>query len=471
MAKLKICYILSTTEGGTWAFEQLRELQSCYDCDVSVVLSGNTGTLVERFNEESIPVHAADFNFMLPSDIFSLPSKILKLVRFLRHERFDIIQTHLFPSMIIGRIAGWLADVPVRLSMIAGPFHLEAYTPRWVDKTTEWMDTAIIPSCEYSRQLYCTMGVSEHRLAVVYYGPDERRFDSSKIIPAGLRDQYSWPEDTPLIGMIAYFYPKLGINRWTPPFLQGKAIKGHEDLIRAALIVLEEFPSAKFLMVGNGWGDAGQEVMQSMQLLVAELGLQESVLFTGHRTDIPQIYRDLDVAVQPSLNENLGGTIEALLMECPTVVTRAGGLVDTVIDGKTGIQVNIADPSDLAKGILHLLRNPDEAKILGKAGRALMLERFTLSVTVKELNNLYKRLLTDRSRGYRLYIALGRFIILGMLGFFVALRFFLLDIRLLPRWDHGWRPWHFLSRKKWLYRINSFDGYVCTKTSWRPWKK
>ena len=46
--------------------------------------------------------------------------------------------------------------------------------------------------------------------------------------------------------MIAYFYPKLGANRWTPPSLHGKAIKGHEDLIRAAPLVLREFPNANF---------------------------------------------------------------------------------------------------------------------------------------------------------------------------------------------------------------------------------
>ena len=70
--KLKVCYLLSTTEGGAWAFEQLRELRNRYDYDVSVVLSGSSGTLVDRFNAEAIPVYSADFDFMRPSDIFYL---------------------------------------------------------------------------------------------------------------------------------------------------------------------------------------------------------------------------------------------------------------------------------------------------------------------------------------------------------------------------------------------------------------
>src|SRR5205814_808808 len=114
-------------------------------------------------------------------------------------------------------------------------------------------------------------------------------------------------------------------------------------------------------------------------------GLQDNVIFTGFRSDVPQVYRDLDVSVQPSLNENLGGTIESLLMECPTVATRVGGLTESVVDGETGVSVNPGDPADLARGILSLLRDPQAARTLGKVGRARMLARFTLQRTVADL--------------------------------------------------------------------------------------
>ena len=121
--------------------------------------------------------------------------------------------------------------------------------------------------------------------------------------------------------------------RWIPPVLHGKALKGHEHLIRAAPIVLDEFPHTKFLLVGNGWEEGGRQQMERMRALTIELGLEDSVIFTGFRTDVPRIYRDLDISVQPSLNENLGGTIESLLMERPTIVTRVGGLIDSVAAG------------------------------------------------------------------------------------------------------------------------------------------
>jgi glycosyltransferase involved in cell wall biosynthesis len=279
-------------------------------------------------------------------------------------------------------------------------------------------------------------------LHVVYYSPDTNRFDVKNTPAAGLREEFGWAADTPLIGMIAYFYPKLGANRWIPSTLHNKAIKGHEDLIRATPLILKEFPQAKILLIGSAWGELGEEVMQSMKALVAELGLQDHVYFTGHRQDIPNIYQDLNVSIQASLNENLGGTIEALLMECPTVVTRVGGLIDTVIDGKTGLQVNVADPADLAAGIVRMLQNPQQAKEFAKAGRAYMLEKFTLKSTVDDLNKLYQHYLNIKPSGYRLYKTFYRFILLAVFGFFISLRFFILDICFLPRWDLGWRPWN-----------------------------
>jgi glycosyltransferase involved in cell wall biosynthesis len=387
--RLKICHVVATTEGASWVFEQLRGLRDRHGHDVAVVLNGASGALVDRFRAEAIRVHVADFDFTSSPDLLDLPRKVLALARLFRRERFDVVQTHLFHSMIIGRIAGWIANVPVRLSMIAGPFHLEAYTPRWIDRATAWMDTGIIASCEHTLKLYRACGVSARRLSLIYYGPDESKFDPANLRRGLVRQEFSWPADAPLIGMVAIFYTEFGRNRWTPPVLHGRAGKGHEELIHATPIVLREFPNAKFLLVGPAWHAGGEKFLARMQALVAELGLKESVVFTGLRNDVPQIYRDLDVSVQASLNENLGGTIESLLMQCPTVATRVGGLTDSIVDGVTGVLVSPADPADVARGILRLLRDPKRARALGEAGRRRMLARFTLSKTIADLHALY----------------------------------------------------------------------------------
>jgi glycosyltransferase involved in cell wall biosynthesis len=205
-SKLKICHVVATTEGASWVFDQLRGLRDRYGHEVSVVLNGASGRLVDWFRAEAIPVHVVDFDFTSSPDLLGLPRKVLALAQLFRRERFDVVQTHLFHSMIIGRIAGWIAHVPVRLSMIAGPFHLEAYTPRWIDRATAWMDTGIIASCEHTLKLYRACGVSPRRLGLIYYGPDESKFDPANLRRGLVRQEFGWPADTPLIGMVAIFY-------------------------------------------------------------------------------------------------------------------------------------------------------------------------------------------------------------------------------------------------------------------------
>jgi glycosyltransferase involved in cell wall biosynthesis len=123
------------------------------------------------------------------------------------------------------------------------------------------------------------------------------------------------------------------------------------------------------------------------------------VIFTGRHEDVPSLLAAADVAVQCSLVENLGGTIEALLMERPVVATRAGGMPESVRDGETGLLVPPSDPEALAAAILRLLENRDEGAALGRAGRQLMLERFTFARMVDDIDAVYGRLSRGAAAG------------------------------------------------------------------------
>lgn len=154
----------------------------------------------------------------------------------------------------------------------------------------------------------------------------------------------------------------------------------------------------------------GEKYLSDVKALVHDLGLEQSVIFTGYRSDANRILREANVAVQAALNENLGGAIEALLMECPLVVTRVGGMVDAVRDGETGVLVNPLDSEDLARGIVGLLRDPQRARALGRAGRERMMTGFTLRHTVAALANLYQELARVQKprRYYNPFISFGR---------------------------------------------------------------
>ena len=414
-------------------FEQLRELRDKHGYDVTAIVSGDRGRLIDRLRSENIPFHVVNFRpgFGSPWTLLQLPIAVLRLARILRRERFDVVQTHVFATMMIGRPAAWLADVPARLAMIAGPFQLEAHTSRWIDRATWWMDTTLIPSCEESVRLCREMGIPDERLSLIYYTPDHRRFDPARTVSSNMRKRFGWPESTMVVGMIAYFYPRLSKSRWIPEYAHGRGVKGHDDLIKAAAIVLKQFPDAKFLLVGSGWTADGDKYQEEMKTMVRRFGLSDRVIFAGFQENVNGILRELNVAVQASLSENLGGTTEALLMECPLVATRVGGMVDTVKDGETGVLVNASDPSDLARGIIQLLSDPQRAHALGTAGRKAMLERFTLDHTVSELANLYERLLAKENERRMIFYPLAvvwRLLLAAPVFAYVAFRLFVVDM-------------------------------------------
>jgi glycosyltransferase involved in cell wall biosynthesis len=428
--RLKVCHIVTGTYGASWMCEQLRELRDQCGFEVAAIVSGVSGRLVDRLDAEAIPHFATNFEFNSLRAVLRAPRTILRIAFCLRRERFDIVQTHVFVSMVFGRIAGWLADVPVRVSMISGPFHLKAHSSRWIDRSTHWMETALVPSCEESLRLCREMGVAEEKLNLIYYGADEHRFDPVSTPPINIRQQFGWSQDTPVICMVAYFYPRFSATRWRPPFVHGRAPKGHEDLVKAAPTVLAQFPSAKILLVGSGQSAAGTAYMEEIKELVRHMNLEESITFAGFQPNINSLLREVDVAVQPSLDENLGGTLEALLMECPLVATRVGGMVDTVRDKETGLLVNPASPRELADAIIQLLSNPEQARALGRAGRELTLKRFTLRRTASDLAELYQRLLAkeERRRGfYKPLTSLRRMILAVPILLYLAIRLFFVD--------------------------------------------
>ena len=225
--------------------EQLRELRERFGHDVYACVIREDCDFADRLRAAGIKCFSLEFGYQTLKQMALMPLTIIKVARLFRRERFDVVQTHLIAAMIAGRIAGWLADVPVRLAMIASPWHLEARISRYIDRDTAWMESGLIASCEQTARLYEQMGIAPGKIFLIYYGPDERRFDPQGTLPIGLREEFGWPAETPLVALVAYFYPENPKSGWVPETLFDRAIKGHEEFVGAAAVVLREFPNAR----------------------------------------------------------------------------------------------------------------------------------------------------------------------------------------------------------------------------------
>lgn len=405
---LRIVHMAGTDNGAPWMIAFLRE-QKAMGHDVAAILSGRNGTIAPILEREGIPFHTIEQDLFTSLSPVRAWRKIASVARLLRELRPDVLQTHLFQSVMIGRMAGWLADVPVRLSMNTGPYFLQGPPlMRNIEVELASLDTKVIASCELTRTLLVQFHVPPEHVELVYYTVDPATFDPARANGLRVRRELGLDPNRPVIGIVAYFYPPSHNELVTPAELLGRGPKGQDVLLRAVPRVLEEFPHAQFVLVGRGWGPLGAAYEKEMHELAHRLGIADSVHFPGERTDIPDVLASFDISLHCSLNENLGGSVESLLMARPMIATRVGGLVDTVLHEKTGLLVPPDDPVALSEAILRLLRDPAYAKELGENGRRFMLERFTLQRSVADLEAIYQREIARSPRGYRLRTRIAR---------------------------------------------------------------
>jgi glycosyltransferase involved in cell wall biosynthesis len=314
---------------------------------------------------------------------------ITRLAVLLRRERIDVSHTHTFDSIIIGRLAAWLARVPVRVAMTPGPLHLESDYLRHIDVATHRLDHCLIGGSAAVDRLYSRAGVPASRRTCVPYGADPAERDPGSADGTRVRREFGIAPHTPLIGQIAYFYP-VPEGPAMPPWLRGRGVKGHEVVVDAAALVLERYPDARFMLVGTGWGKLGDAHMLDIRRRCARRGIAHAVIFPGKRPDVADLLAAFDVSMQPSLSENYGGTVESLLMARPTIGSDTGGIPEVIVHERTGLLVPPGNATALAEAIVRLIDDPGLGERLGRAGREHIMPRWTTAECVAGVDRVYR---------------------------------------------------------------------------------
>jgi glycosyltransferase involved in cell wall biosynthesis len=395
---LRIVHIVGSAFAGGWAFHPLCRLR---DAGHRVYLiCPEDGPLPERARAAGVPTQIVPFPRRI-RHVHTAAAYVARVAAWLRQEQIDVVHNHLAPANVWGRLAAYAAGIPVRLTQWPGPLPLEIPASRRIEMALARLDSAIIASSTATQRIYEACGVMRGRIRLIYYGFPFDPFDP-EIDGSPIRREFGIAPDAPLVTMIAYMYSPLkerslrGLN-----VFGGFGLKGHEILIAAAARVREANPAARFLIVGDSLapGEAEQYKRRLYQM-VADLELQQTVLFAGKRADVPAILAASDVAVVPSLSENVGGAVEPLLMERPVVASAVGGLPDVVRDGETGYLVPPRDPEALAKELLHILSlSPVARREMGRRGRAIVRELFDLRTTVQQTEQLYYDILHAQGMG------------------------------------------------------------------------
>jgi glycosyltransferase involved in cell wall biosynthesis len=306
---------------------------------------------------------------------------LFALYRHFRRTRPLIVATHTAKAGTLGRLAAFLARVPIRVHTfhghVLGGYFGGALT--WFYATAERLLATITTqfvaiSPEIASELE-EMGIGRGKITVIRLGLDFESLGGAE--PGRLRAELGLQAGIPLIGIVGRLAP----------------VKAVDLFIDAAQLVLEEVPAARFVVVGDG------ELWDELHETVVHAGLDGKVFFTGWRHDLGSVYGDLDMVVCCSRSEGTPASlIEAGAAGLPVVGTRVGGMADIISDGLNGFLVPSADRQALARAMLTLVAEPDRARKMGRAGRRMSLERNASVRMAEEIDALYARLIESAGR-------------------------------------------------------------------------
>lgn len=298
------------------------------------------------------------------------------LFRYFRRERPAIVATHMAKAGTVGRLAAALAGVPV----IVHTFHghvLDGYFGRtatsfflWVERMLGRLTTQFIAiSPEVAADLQ-RLGIGRGKTTIVRLGLNLEHLSSAE--PGRLRGELGVPAEAPLVGIVGRLVP----------------IKALDLFLEASALVVAEHPDAHFAIVGDG------ELWDRVRADVDRMGLSARAHMTGWRRDLPAVYADLDIVVCCSLNEGTPvSLIEAAASGRPVIGTQVGGIPDIIAAGVNGLLVPSGDARALAGAIKELIEDPERRRLMGLAGRQMVLDRHSPERMVSEIKSVYARLL------------------------------------------------------------------------------
>lgn len=221
------------------------------------------------------------------------------------------------------------------------------------------------------------LGVEESKISLIFDSLDLDEFDK------GIN--------------IDYLYSEFGISREKLLFgIFGRIVgwKGIKEFIIASCEVIHKHPEAKAFIIG-GISDGNESYLTEIKELVDRSGMSKNIIFTGYRADIPAMMKLMDVVVHASIVPEPFGmvVIEAMAMGKPVIATKAGGPMDSVVDGKTGFLVHMKDTKQMANAIVKLLENPTLAGEMGRNGRKRTEEIFCKERYANQVEEVYASLL------------------------------------------------------------------------------
>jgi glycosyltransferase involved in cell wall biosynthesis len=294
----------------------------------------------------------------------------LRLAQYIRKNRIQIVHSYGFYSNVFTVPTAWLAGKSFVIASIRDTGDVLTPAQRLVQRMVCRLADCVLVNAEAIRDTLVEEGYAPGKIIVIRNGITLAKFGKRQRNSL-LRQDLALPLSAPLVVV----------------FSRLNQMKGIEYFLDAALILSERFPDVRFLVVGDG------ESRKELEDYACRLGLGQRTVFTGFRSDVPELLSEAAVSVLPSLSEGLSNSLlESMASGVPVVATNVGGNPEVIEDGVTGLLVPPRDSAALAAAVARVLEDKDLASRFAQAGIRRVAEIFSMERSVLETEHLYQRL-------------------------------------------------------------------------------
>jgi glycosyltransferase involved in cell wall biosynthesis len=295
------------------------------------------------------------------------PFKLLSFVNYLKREEIDTIFLNLSQDLKFGAIGGHLAQVNkiIYRRGSAIPIKDRFYTKFLLEDCV----TDIIANSKSTRETILentAEWLSEEKIKIIYNGIKLDKVDDAEV-NSSIREEFGIAKDEVLIANVGRLSRQ----------------KGHKYLVETVELMSRKINNFKVLIVGKG------ELEAEVKAEVKALGLEDHIIFTGFRTDVYSIMKQVDFLLHTALWEGFGFVIaEAMAAGRPVVSTDVSNISEIVVDGETSYLAESKNPEDIAEKAIRMIKNRERGQ-MGKLGKKIVKENFKFEDKVDQLEEIY----------------------------------------------------------------------------------
>lgn len=328
----------------------------------NIYLASGKGELREEF----IKNKAHYFELPLNTKAEISPNVLVsffKLLPILKDKRIDVIHANTRVTQVLAKLVWAKTGIPF-VSTCHGFFKKRFF--RLIFPC--WGNRVIAISQQVLSHLKDDFKVKEELIRLVRNGIDSDRFspvtsDTKKT----MKDKFVLGPG-PVIGIVA----RLSV------------VKGHEFLIKAMKLVLQDYPDAQLVIAGEG------KIKDDLINLTKKEAIEKQVFFIPNTLDTREVLSVFDIFVLPSLEEGLGlGLMEAMSMELAVIGSNIGGIKSLIQNDLTGFLFESKDIQGMSECIKILLKDPLKRKVLGANARSFIVKDFSFKQMIIDTEKVY----------------------------------------------------------------------------------